>query len=409
MAKVGWVGLGRLGAPCAAALQGRGGHEVYGYDVRGTDPGQYAWGGQDPVELVDSVVDVVKYTDRVVYVAVQTPHSPAYGGDRVVPEERRDFEYAYLVNAVREVAVQALVQEKPVTVAVVSTVLPGTFNRHLRALANSFVTFVYHPFFIAMGTEVADFVRPEMLLFGTDRDEDADPVYALYSGIHDAPVASVSIDSAELAKVAYNTFITMKIVFANALMEVCDGTGADVDEVTDALTLATDRVVSGRYLRAGMGDGGACHPRDNVALSSLHDRLGTSTDLNGFLVRAREAQTAWLVDLAVRWHEQTGMDVLVLGRTYKPGVPLVDGSPAILLIELLAEREVFANNYDPVLDSEGTVSEMTQLWGPKVYVVATEHAELLDAEYPTGSVVVDPFGTVVKRPGVTFVTPGRKG
>lgn len=409
MTAVGWIGLGRLGAPCAAALGHHGDHVVYGYDVRGTDPSSYSWGGLPPVELADSVADVVKNTDEVVYVAVQTPHSSAYGGDRVAPEERRDFEYAYLVNAVREVAAQAHAQEKHVTLAVVSTVLPGTFNRHLRSLANPHVTFVYHPFFIAMGTEVDDFVRPEMLLFGADREGDADPVRDLYGGIHDAPAAYASIDSAELAKVAYNTFISLKIVFANNLMEVCDGTGADVDEVSDALALATDRVASSRYMRAGMGDGGACHPRDCVALSYLSDRLGLSTDLNGYLVRAREAQTARLADLVVRWREQSGLPVVVLGRTYKPRVPLTDGSPALLLTELLRQRDVFPESYDSVLDHGRSLDDVLQAWGPRVYVLATEHEEFLAGEYPAGSVVVDPFGSVLRVPGVTFVTPGRKG
>src|SRR5690242_21655047 len=119
MANVGWVGLGKLGAPCAAALQHYGEHVVHGYDLRGTDPGDYSWSDLKPVELVESIADAVKLTDEVVYVAVQTPHAPLYGGDRVTPEHLLDFEYAYLVNAVREVCLAARTQRKHVTVAVV--------------------------------------------------------------------------------------------------------------------------------------------------------------------------------------------------------------------------------------------------------------------------------------------------
>lgn len=409
MANVGWIGLGKLGAPCAAALQHHGEHVVYGYDLRGTDPSAYPWSDQRPVELVESIADAVKFTDEVVYVAVQTPHSPLYGGDRVTPDARRDFEYAYLVNAVREVCLAARLQRKHVTVAVVSTVLPGTFNRYLRTLGGEHVTFVYHPFFIAMGTEVQDFVRPEMVLYGTERDGDEAPIAVLTRGIHNAPAATMSIDSAELAKVAYNTFITMKIVFANALMELCEGTGADVDEVTDALVMGTQRITSGRYMRAGMGDGGGCHPRDNVALAALSDRLRTSVDLNEFLVRAREAQTGWLADFVVRWCEQTEMSAVVLGLTYKPDVPLTDGSPALLLISFLEERGVGVNIYDPVLNLEESLEHFLDRFGSRVYVIATEHAQLIRQAYPVGSVVIDPFGTVTRFPGVTYVTPGRKG
>lgn len=409
MANVGWVGLGKLGAPCAAALQHHGGHVVYGYDLRGTDPGAYVWAGQRPVELVESIADAVKLTDEVVYVAVQTPHSPAYDGARVAPQEPRDFEYAYLVNAVREVCLAASLQRKHVTVAVVSTVLPGTFGRYLRQMANPYVTFVYHPFFIAMGTEVDDFVRPEMVIYGADQDGDHVVIDELYSGIHEAPVANLGIDSAELAKVAYNTYISLKIVFANSLMELCEGTGADVDEVTDALVMGTQRITSGRYMRAGMGDGGGCHPRDGIAFSALSRRLGTSVDLNGFLVRAREAQTGRLAELVARWTEQTDMSSVVLGLTYKPDVPLTDGSPALLLVSLLEERGVGVNVYDPLLNREESLQHFLDRFGPRVYVVATEHAQLLRQAYPVGSVVIDPFGTVARFPGVTYVTPGRKG
>lgn len=409
MANVGWVGLGKLGAPCAAALQAHGGHTVHGYDLRGVDPSDYGWSGQEPVTLVDSIDQVVKNTDGVVFVAVQTPHAPAYGGDAVVPEVRQDFEYAYLVNAVREVCRAAGFQRKHVTVAIVSTVLPGTFGRYLRQMWNEYVTLVYHPFFIAMGTEVADFVNPEMLLFGVDQDGDHEGVLSLYSDIHDAPVVSVSIDSAELAKVAYNAYITMKIVFANSLMEICEGTGADVDEVTEALVMGTQRITSGRYMRAGMGDGGGCHPRDNIALAWLGERLDVSVALNEFLVRAREAQTGWLADFAVRWYHQTGMSVVVLGLTYKPEVSLTDGSPALLLVSLLEERGVGVNIYDPLLNREESIGHFLDRYGPRVYVVATEHEQLLRQAYPVGSVVIDPFGAVARFPGVTYVTPGRKG
>jgi len=101
VAVVGWVGLGKLGAPCAAALQA-GGHEVVGYDVRGTDKNDYDWNGQGPVNLVNSIANVVDSTDGVVFVAVQTPHAPQYGGETPLFGPTADFEYQYLVNAVRD-------------------------------------------------------------------------------------------------------------------------------------------------------------------------------------------------------------------------------------------------------------------------------------------------------------------
>lgn len=399
MSAVGWVGLGKLGAPCAAALAHHGNHDVYGYDVRGTESSAYDFSGLPSVHLRATVDDVVKLTDGVVYVAVQTPHSRAYGGEVPVPDEPREFEYAYLVNAVRAVCHAALRQGKFITLTVVSTVLPGTFDRYLRPLLNEFVQAVYHPFFIAMGTVVDDFVRPEMTIFGVDAPGVADHVYDLYQPFHNAPRPTMSIASAELAKVAYNTFISMKIVYANLLGELCEHTGADVDDVTGALAEATDRIISTRYLRAGMGDGGACHPRDNVALSALARRFNLSSDLMGFLTGARERQAEHQADLIEHWAELTRLPVLVMGTSYKPNVDMTDGSPALLLAHVLEQRGVSFQHSDADV----------QRTEPHVFFVATKHDVYRDMPYPAGSVVVDPFGYVeVDDPTVTLVTPGRK-
>lgn len=399
MANVGWIGLGKLGGPCAAALASYGSHKVWGYDVRGTDVAGYDFAGLPAIDVTPTVDEVVHQTDGVVYVAVQTPHAPAYGGEVPVPHEPREFEYAYLVNAVRAVCRAARDQRKHVVLVVVSTVLPGTFDRYLRPLLNEYVTPVYHPFFIAMGTVVEDFVLPEMTIFGVDATDVELPVRDLYRGIHDAPAPVMSIASAELAKVTYNTFISMKIVYANLLAEMCDATGADVDEITDALALATDRIISARYLRAGMGDGGACHPRDNVALSALARRFNLSSDLMGFLTDARQRQTEWFADLLENWLDLTGLPLLLMGRSYKPNVEMDDGSPALLLATILARRGVEFQHED---------ADVIRL-EPHVFFVATMHDEYRSVPFPSGSVVVDPFGYLtIDDPTVTLVTPGRK-
>lgn len=399
MANVGWIGLGKLGGPCAATLAHHGGHELFGYDVRGVEPSNYDFGGLPPVNVVDTVDHVVKMTDDVVFVSVQTPHSAEYGGEVPTPSDPREFEYAYLVNAVRAVARSAKYQRKHVTLVVVSTVLPGTFDRHLRPLLNEYTRPVYHPFFIAMGTVVEDFHHPEMTIFGVDDEADLRALRHVYSTLHEAPAPVTSIASAELVKVAYNTFISMKIVYANLLGEMCEHTGADVDEVVDALTYGTDRLLSPRYLRAGMGDGGACHPRDNVALSALAQRFGLSSDLMGFLNQARDAQTFWFARTIDHWRRLSGLDVVLLGRSYKPNVVLTDGSPALLLAHLLRTIDVPFDHHE--FDVE--------LSNPRVFFIATRHDYYRDLAFPAGSVVIDPFGYLdVHDPQVTIVTPGRK-
>lgn len=410
---IGWVGLGRLGLPCALVLADCG-HEVTGYDISdraakvlaGVEPAPQERGLQallrrTTMELAATVPALVQQSD-VVFVAVQTPHAPEFGGEQPMPALPQDFDYRALMVAIRQVAASARQQRKHVTVVVVSTALPGTFARLLRPLGNSYATLVYSPAFIAMGTTIADFRSPEFVLVGADADEHAEPLRKVFAAVHDVPLRIMSPDSAELTKVAYNTFISLKIVFANTVMEICDKTGADCDAVSDALALATDRVVSTAYLRGGMGDGGACHPRDLIAMSWLAHKLDLSTDLMGYLARAREAQTVALADKIQTWQRCTRLPLVLLGKAYKPESNLIDGSPALLLASMLRDRGLDVAHYDPY------VTDWPGVFRAGVYTVTTRHECWLTFDFPAGSVVLDPFGYIPDRPGVTVVRIGRK-
>lgn len=402
MSAVSWMGLGKLGAPCAWALGTYGGHDVVGYDIHGIDDPTF------PVRRV-GLVDLVKHTDDVVYVAVQTPHSSEFGGERMMNDDYvpQDFEYGYLINAVRSLAKIALELSKNITIVVVSTVLPGTMDKHIRPLLNVHTKLVYHPFFIAMGTVIDDFTNPEFVLLGIDTPGDERGVLALYETLHTSPASVVSVASAELTKVAYNTFITMKIVFANTMAEMAEHTGADVDEVTASLAMGSQRIISPAYMTAGMGDGGACHPRDNIAMSALATKHDMSVDLMGYLIAARQSHAGWQASLIFKWHRLTGLDVTILGKAYKPGVDSTAGSPALLLADLLDNERVRYTHSDYVVDGTDSNSDV-RAFKPRVFFVATKHDGYAYANYPAGSVVIDPFGYVQAREDITLVTPGRK-
>ena len=403
---VGWLGLGRLGLPCALAIADHPDHDVTAYDPAVTgpkrppwdEPGVYDLLGRTTLTFAASVDEVVAAAD-VVFVAVQTPHAPDYDGSKPMPETRRDFDYTALRGACRAVCDAAHRLDRRITLVVVSTVLPGTMDRVIRPLLGENVTLVYNPFFIAMTSTISDFLHPDFVLTGADHDSDVDPLRKLYGSLHQRPIYRCSIPSAELTKVAYNTFISAKIAVANSLMEICHHTGADVDEVTDALALATDRVVSPKYLRGGMGDGGACHPRDLIAMSWLAEHLGLSYDLFGSLVRGREQQTEWLAELAIEQAELNNFDtVMVLGKAYKAGTNLSQGSPGLLLAAALRRRGIRFIHFDQVEDA--------LLGNAKVFVIATNHAEYQQLNFPARSVVIDPWRYLDPQPGVTIIPVG---
>lgn len=279
--RIGFVGLGKLGLPVAASIARHTSHDVRGYDTdarvktyvsdqrvpyQEADLNSYL---QISEVTVDPDIGTTVSNSDLLFIAVQTPHEPQYEGTKPTPESTRDFDYSFLKTAVEEVV---RVLERPenrnhnLTLVVISTVLPGTMESEVFPILNpvrSRIRFCYNPFFIAMGTTIQDFMNPEFILLGERSPGDGRELRTLYRELHSAKVISMNIKSAELTKVAYNTFIGFKIVFANTIGEIVDANGGNADEVTDALSMATDRLMSGRYLSAGMADGGVPPQRSN--------------------------------------------------------------------------------------------------------------------------------------------------
>jgi UDPglucose 6-dehydrogenase len=416
--KIGFIGLGKLGLPIALAIDAAG-HAVTGYDVSDKPVEQllarkllhYEKGADEllqnhSIQMAIKLENVVLDKD-IVFVCVQTPHAPEPDGSTPVPNERRDFEYGFLAQVLKDIGRAPRGDNRVPIVAVISTVLPGTLER-LQHLIPDY-QLVYNPSFCAMGTVIPDYQNPEFVLLGTEDTARARDLWlggklAAFHG-HQTNVILMSIPSAELTKVAYNTFIGMKIVFANTMMEICHHTGADVDDVTNALGQATDRLMSPRYMSGGMGDGGPCHPRDNIAMSWLAEHLNLSSDLFGGIMRIRDHQTEFLARLVQHYHEITGKEVVILGRAYKPESALTDGSPATLLAHHLNELGVdLWGHWDPFAKDTSFLHDKR----PAIFVIATKHAQFAEQEFPAGSVVLDPFGYIPDREGVTVVRIGRK-
>lgn len=418
--KIGFLGLGKLGLPCALAIDLKG-HDVMGYDtnpnVMQKDRIPYRETGPDgtsPLEPVlrasklrfaKSVRELVEHSE-IIFVPIQTPHEERYEGITRLPEERKDFIYRWLAEGMKGLAaeIEKLGQDR--IVVVISTVLPGTMRKHIFPLLNEHVKICYNPFFIAMGTTMRDFLHPEFVLLGVRDEEAAKCVEQFYGTVIDAPVYRTSIENAEAIKVAYNTYISMKIAFANTWMEICHKIpGTDVDAVTDALALATTRIMSPKYLRGGMGDGGGCHPRDNIALSWLARELHLSYDFFESLMIARERQTEWLAELMESFDPPRGERMLkvILGKSFKMETNITVGSPAVLLKNLLQERGHDVDMYDPYVD----VGAPPPPYPASVFLIGTNHPDFASFKFPKGSVVIDPWRYIPPQAGVKIVPVGR--
>jgi len=394
---IGFVGLGKLGLPCALAVDDKG-HKVFGYDI---DPNvehiletkKLPYKEEGAQELLDnhditftSLENVINNSE-IIFVPIQTPHNEKYEGITRIPEDRVDFDYTWLKSGLKAISEEVDKIGEDRTVVIISTVLPGTVRREIKPLLSDHIKLCYNPFFIAMGTTIRDFLHPEFVLFGVDDQSAYKKASSFYSTLHSRPVYKCTIEEAEMIKVTYNTYITMKICMANAVMEIAHKLeNIDCDKVMEGLFLANERLISPRYLYGGMGDGGGCHPRDNIALSWLAQKLDLSYDWYENLMMCREKQTDWLADLMEDWN----LPKVILGKAFKPETNLTVGSPAVLLKNILEERGHVVEMYDPHLDKVKPEFEKS------VFLIGCKHNDFIEYEFPEGSVVLDPHRYINK-------------
>lgn len=409
--RIGFVGLGKLGLPCALYIDSKG-HEVFAYDVN-QEVGNYLRDRKIPYreeradELLEkhnitftSIENVVENSD-IIFVPIQTPHQPEYEGVSRLPEERVDFDYSYLKEGLQNLSNEIDRQGNEKIVIIISTVLPGTIRREIKPVLSEKIKLCYNPFFIAMGTTINDFSNPEFVLFGVDDESAYIKAKEFYSTLHDKQLYMCTIEEAEMIKVTYNTYITMKICLANTVMEVSHKmSNINCDNVMKALFLSDQRLMSPKYLIGGMGDGGGCHPRDNIALSWLAREVDLSYDWYESLMVCRENQTDWLSDLIIE--SKKDLEVVILGKTFKKETNLTVGSPAILLKNLLNEKGIEVRMYDPWVDGQ----DDTQISKPALYFIGTNHDIFKEYVFPEGSVVIDPWRYITERKGVDVIQIG---
>lgn len=372
--KISFLGLGKLGLPCAEAVAQKD-HDVTGYDVVNVK--------SDLVAVKQTIREAVQDRD-IVFVAVPTPHHPDYDGRQPTAHlEPKDFSYDIVIDVLREA--DRHMNNKQLLV-LISTVLPGTTRREFVPLIKN-ARFIYNPYLIAMGTVAWDMVNPEMVMVGTEdgtKTGDAKQLIDFYATVmENHPRYEVGTwDECECIKIFYNTFISMKIGFVNMIQDVAEKQGnIDVDVVTEALASSKQRILSKRYMTAGMGDGGACHPRDNIALRWMAQKLDLKYDIFDAIMNAREVQAKNLAMYLVKLAEENDLPIMLNGVAYKPGVPYVDGSYSLLVGHYCKELGYDCMKVDPHVFPDT---------GPYSAVVLLAHEELY-CKLNDDSIIVDPW------------------
>ena len=364
--KIGFIGLGKLGKEVSEVIATQ--HEVEGYDVReGINP--------EGVKQVATVEEVCK-DKQLIFIAVPTPHDPRYDGRYPCMDlEPKDFDYSIVKSVLDEVDRYT---SKKQLVALISTVLPGTIRREFMNKKRHF-RFIYNPYLIAMGTVKEDMVNPEMVILGTEDGNwtrDARFMKKFYKTLVNRKTRYElgTWDEAEAIKIFYNTFISTKVAFVNMIQDVAQrGGNMNVDIVTGALERSTYRILGKAYMKAGMGDGGGCHPRDNIALRYMAKHLDLGYDYFQGIMEAREKQAKNMAKFLEEVAGKYNLPIVILGKSYKPGVQYLEGSSTMLVGSFIEQPVI----YD-------TVEK------PAVYLLGHK-GEFNKVVLPAGSVVVDPW------------------
>jgi UDPglucose 6-dehydrogenase len=302
---------------------------------------------RERLRATTSVADAIA-SSSLSFVIVPTPS-----------DERGAFSLQYIRFALAEIGRALGGKSGYHTIVITSTVLPGSTRYGLLPVLEKEsgkrcgpdFGLCYSPEFIALGTVLRDFLNPDFYLIGEFDQRAGDALEALNRRVsaNSAPSYRMSLENAELAKIAINSFVTLKISFANTLADLCERIpGGDVDVVSNALGM--DTRVGRKYLTGGLGFGGPCFPRDNVALSFFGNAVGADCRLlktNDEYNRSLAMRTVGrLTEMIPR-----GSTVALLGLAYKPQSWIVEESPGILIAKALSDAGMRVLAYDPLAAS----------------------------------------------------------
>jgi UDPglucose 6-dehydrogenase len=384
---IGFIGVGKLGKDAAEVMAEK--HDVIGYDISEVQPENFV--------MVPTIKEACENRE-LIFIAVPTPHHPDYDGRYPTSHlENKDFNYDIVKEVLTEVNKHV---SKDQLIVLISTVLPGTIRREFIDLIPN-GRFIYNPYLIAMGTVKWDMVNPEMIIIGTeDGSETGDAKLLLdfyKTFISEGTRYELGTwDEAEGIKIFYNTFISTKVALVNMIQDVAEKSGnMNVDVVTGALERSTYRILGPAYMTAGMGDGGGCHPRDNIALRYMAQELNLGYDLFDAIMLAREVQAKNIATKLVIESNMHNLPIVILGQSYKPDVEYLDGSSSILVGHYC--ESAYGSKYKVQYDLE------TPIKG--VYLLG-HMGKHHDYNFPDGSVVVDPWRSFETNKNVKIIHYG---
>lgn len=410
------IGCGYLGAVHAACMADLG-HDVVGVEA---DPVKLAAlaGGHPPFhepgfdELLTRALSTgrLRFTGTIADIADSQVHFLCVGTPQQSDSNAADLSY---VNAAMRDVIPLLAphDDGPVVVVGKSTVPVGTAERLADEIAagapESGAVLVWNPEFLREGFAIQDTVSPDRIVYGLPDAAAGDAASEVLDGVYadllarGIPRLTTDYATAQLVKVAANSFLATKISFINAMAELCEASGADVTELAQAI--GYDDRIGPKFLRAGLGFGGGCLPKDIRAFMARAGELGVDEALT-FLrevdaINLRRRQHAVNLAIAACGGDVAGRRIAVLGASFKPDSDDIRDSPALAVASMLHERGAVVVITDPAAIPSVRRARPHLSVAPDAVTAATgAEVLMLATEWPE-YVTLDPadLGAVVTR------------
>mgnify|MGYP001585905307 CR=1 FL=1 len=436
MKKISVIGLGKLGA-CYAAFYASKGYSVIGFDINPRNV-KLISAGKAPVNEPGLSELIKKNSERISATSdIGEAISKSDISFIVLPTPSKKnglFSVDYILSAAKEIGPHIEKKNGYHVVVLVSTVLPEdsrkyiipAFEKYSKKKVGHGFGYVYSPSLIAIGDTLRNLENPDFLFLGSHDDLSKQVVSSIYRNIYkEKPIEHMSIESTELAKISLNSYVTMKITFANMLGDLCDRLPyADVDEITNAI--GKDRRIGSNYFRSGLGYGGPCFPRDNYAFAGMAKKRGIKTPLAGATHKLND--NVWRKILSVIKKESSSKKspVSILGISYKPNTLLSEESQAFFIAEALVKEKRNVIIFEPLGHHEAENIFGNKIKYAETFADAIKKGEVIFISNPdklfkeipkilsglkAKKTIIDPWGMFVKKDfksNVTYVSTGRK-
>ncbi|MFV9936292.1 MAG: UDP-glucose/GDP-mannose dehydrogenase family protein [Rickettsia endosymbiont of Haemaphysalis japonica] len=235
-------------------------------------------------------------------------------------------------------------------IVIKSTVPPGSCSNIIAYLKSRGLSFnvASNPEFLSEGSAVEDFLYPDRIVIGVNNKESEEILRKIYAPLQGTKFVVTDLVTSELIKYASNSFLATKIAFINEMADLCEKIGGNIKDLSKGVGL--DQRIGQNFLNAGPGFGGSCFPKDILALNNLVENHHIDCRILKAVIKSNKQRPSNMVDKIATLldGDLKGKNIAILGLTYKAGTDDVRASPAIAIVKILLNKDVYVKAFDPI-------------------------------------------------------------